>query len=445
MAKDLPELDKLKKLIEETPLSNAKEGIEVLPIAHNEFQARWSLSADAIEKGRKIASHEENGAHLVLRAFSLPTASHSDAVSDKWHDFHIEGTENNGYFTLPGSADAVNASIGLVNKDGRFSPLVRGESVCLPAARPTVAPTQIQAEPASDEKADIRTEALAEPDTAESADQLPEPTADLNERCRPASYQVLNEEAICARLATIEGLPDFFKAPASHALEDLSEAAQFVTDGPDLPPVWEIAHKLECTGTLDERAIHDAVRAKLAVDPQPEIAPSEERSSGQTTEALEAFHAGASEQLASLASQWEELWSDQAPVEIRACFILSGKIAPGLRLLLGAEPIKPTAGGFFTWKHEINTFGQTWPLLQAALDTPSVPAGPALEFFKDVERAQRMLEFHGSLEIEGKVTDPDYYERLPRALSVDAAGHFKLTRMLPNGAIVLPSLSLVAD
>jgi hypothetical protein len=445
MAQDFSELDRLNQLINATALPRIEEGIELLPVSHNEFQARWSLSVEAIKKGREMASHDENGAHLVLRAFSLPDASHAEAVSKVWHDYNIEGTDNHGYFTLPGPTEAVNASVGLVNKDGQFSPLVRGESISLPAAAPTAAKAEAATEsPPQPEPSEPETDAAPEPPDALDATPPPEAKDSLKGPSPapppPASHKVLDEEEICARLAAIDGLPEFFKVPASDALRRNEVFERLDPDAPSASRAGSIP-KLKSSETLNEYAILDTVRSKLASEPEPEIAPSEEPGSEQSPEVLEAFHAGASEQLAS---QWEELWTDKAPLEIRACFAMTGKIAPGLKLLLGGEAVEPKAGGFFSWKRDISTFRQVWPILQAALESPSVPAGPTLEFFKDVAPSQRLLELHSSVEIEGCVTDPDYIDRLPEALQAGANGTFKLSRMLPDGAVVLPSISLIA-
>jgi hypothetical protein len=55
-----------------------------------------------------------------------------------------------------------------------------------------------------------------------------------------------------------------------------------------------------------------------------------------------------------------------------------------------------------------------------------------------------MLELHAALEIEGKVTDPAYQGLLPTGLNTGPDGKFKLHRMLPDGAVILPGLSLIA-
>ena len=407
MPQDTSELAELAKLIDTTPLPESGQGVELLAVSHDEFQARWSLTEDVVRKGRKMASPMQNETHLVLRAFSLPPDSNGAAVSSVWHDFNIEGTDNSGYFTLPGPTSAINAAIGLVNKDGRFSPLLRGESIDLPAA-PAPAP---KVAPKAEEK--------------EAAESTP--------LQRQPDFKSLDEASITERLSKIEGLPESFKAPAEDALA-VPEGLGYEPLFSEPKPESSIKHP-EHSGILDEAGVLGKVRGKLAADPEPEIEEPVE------TPADPEVVAGASEQLAS---QWEDIWSANAPIEVRAQYVLSGKIKSGMKLLLGNQIIEPTAGGYFVWKRGLDSFDQVWPILQAALQTPSVAAGPSLQFFHEVDPSQRLLEIHGALEIEGRVTEADYIDRLPSGLRVGENGEFKLTRMLPDGAVILPGLSLIA-
>jgi hypothetical protein len=137
--------------------------------------------------------------------------------------------------------------------------------------------------------------------------------------------------------------------------------------------------------------------------------------------------------------------SDSTPIEMRAEFVLTGKMAAGMKLLLGSEILEPGPDGFFIWKRKLTTYAQIRSLLEAALSTPSVSAGPALEFFRDIDRSQRLLELNATLEIEGRINDFNYMSNLPEGLTVDAAGRFKLNRMLPEGAVILPGLSLISN
>ncbi|MGB0744856.1 MAG: hypothetical protein ACPGSB_10070, partial [Opitutales bacterium] len=267
---------------------------------------------------------------------------------------------------------------------------------------------------------------------------------------RPAATEALKEFQISERLDRLNGLPESFKKStmplsATHRRTGLRESestakSKHESNGSPAPSQ---------SALLMESEILDKVRRKLALEPEPEILESAEpphnlKEAAQTTESATSTvesQVGSSDQLAS---QWEDLWSGKAPIELHAEFVLTGKLSPGSRLLLGNEIMEPAPGGFVVWKRKLNTFGQVWPLLEAALSHPSVSAGPSLQFFKGVAPSARMLELHAALEIEGMVSDPSYYEKLPSGLSPDADGKFRLSRMLPDGAVILPGLSLIA-
>lgn len=426
MPKDTSEWADLAELIDQTELPEGGGGVELLAVSHNEFQARWSLTEDILNKGRQLSSSLHNGTHLVLRAFSLPPEAEQNSVSRLWHDFNIEGTENSAYFTLPGPAHAINASIGLVNKEGRFSPLLRAESIELPAP-----PAEA---------------AVPVPRTSETP-AVPEKAPAERSQPRPSQFdhRALDEDEIAVRIARIDGLPESFKAPAQAIAKAMGTGQH---DEPVFSEPTAGASSLpEQAGLLNEHAILDTVRAKLAADPEPTIIetrqarPLRQRDAEASGASIDKVAAGAPEQLAS---QWEDLWSEKAPIEIRAQFIVSGKIGQGLKLLLGGEIVAPAPGGFFVWKREIESFDQVWPMLRAALATPTVPAGPSLDFFKGVEPSERLFELHSALEIEGHVSDPSYIEHLPSDLQVAEDGAFKLSRLLPDGAVILPGISLIA-
>ena len=415
MPENTSKLADLARKLERTELPRSRPGVDILPVSHDRFQARWSLSQEALAEGRNIASHNADETSLVLRAFELPADAHEDDLSRVWHDFHVDGIDSSAYFNLPGPTEKISAVVGLINKDGRFRPLARGQSIALPAPTPT-----------------------PEPSTAGQV--TPEPIINEPSTKRPQAIVSLNEAEICARLANIEGLPDAFKASAEESLTHVAVKATAAEPGAET--IRHAVQSLPQTISLDEAAILDRVRHNMATDPEPTIEESHEKVIPQNELEAPSACCGASEQLAS---QWEDIWSEKAPIEIRAEFILNGKIGAEMKLLLGNEIIAPVAGGFFTWKRELKSFDQAWPLLQAGLRSPIVPAGPALEFFQNIAPSQRQLELHASLEIEGRVSDPDYIDRLPPELSPNREGYFKLSRMLPDGAVILPGLSLIAD
>lgn len=140
----------------------------------------------------------------------------------------------------------------------------------------------------------------------------------------------------------------------------------------------------------------------------------------------------------------EELWTESAPIELKAEFVVFGKTAPYTKLLIGSQIIEADTDGSVEWKQNIGSFKQVWPLLQDALKMPSLEAGSSLEFFQNVEPGQKLIELRGALKIIGKINHPEYLSMLPKELKVDANGVFKISRMLPEGAVILPGLSLIA-
>lgn len=427
-----PEIDQLEERIEKSKAPAVDFGVQLLPVSHQEFQARWSLSEQTLDAGLRAASHSRDGAHLVLRAYSLPMGADQGDFSSVWHDFGIDGTENSAYFSLPGPAEKIKAAIGLINQSGRFSPLVRSEPVALPAPpAPPAAKTEVP--PAA--QAPQAEASPGPPETSHHGSSTP---------------LRLNEREITERLEALTGLPHSLKSSAAVPAdaEDVEDAAQGLPTGrsrQEAAPHAASAASEPHRQLLNEAETLQAVRHKMALEPEPAIperqqeAPAAENASVSPTNRDP--ESGASEQLAS---QWEALWAGNAPVELRAEYVLSGRIAPGMKLLLGNEILEPKPGGFILWKRKLETFNQVWPLLDAALTNPSVDAGPSLEFFQGVRSADRMLELHAALEIEGKVSDAAYHSRLPAGLDLSPDGTFKLNRMLPYGAVILPGLSLIA-
>ncbi|PXA04489.1 hypothetical protein DDZ13_04755 [Coraliomargarita sinensis] len=414
---------KLQEKIEKSKAPAIDFGIQLLPVSHNEFQARWSLNKEMLDAGLKVASHDEGDTHLVLRAYSLPAASDSSHFSSVWHDYRIDSTDNSGYFTLPAPAPKINAALGLINRSGRFSPLVRGEAVALPAA-----PSPEPPKPAAPE-------AKAE-DSAAHEDKA---AADFPTDQNALHSVVLNEREIAERLEHITGLPESFKSRNPAITKSRQSNEQ---NGPGHST--GVASTPPETTWLDEVETLKTVRHNMAINPEPNFSDSRQDTppaEASSQEQPKPRTGGASEQLAS---QWEDIWSGNAPVQVRAEYVLTGKIASGMKLMMGNEILQPAPGGFIVWKRTLESFNQIWPLLNAALTSPSVAAGPSLEFFKDVHPSERLLELHAALEIEGKITDPAYASLLPTDLQLDADGTFKLRRMLPDGAVILPGLSLIA-
>lgn len=319
--------DEPKPRIEQSKVPAEASALQLLPISPDEFQARWSLSKETFASGLEAASHAGNSPRLVLRAYSLPLDAKRSDFSSVWHDYRIESMENDAFFTLPRPALKISAAIGLVNKEGRFSPLVRGDAVALPA--------------------------------------LPDPP----------------------QVKTVPGA------------------------GPAAPRGKELAY--------------------------------DSNTSIMTSGKLGNPQAGSDEARRQL-ERWEEAWQESAAIEIQAEFVITGKLAPGMKLRLGNEIIEPDSEGSFVWKRELDSFEQVRPLLREALSRPSVPAGPSPQFFKDADPTERLLDFHTALEITGQVNDPEYCEKLPVGLTLNTENKFKFSRMLPEVASTVPGLSLAA-
>lgn len=136
MVKKNSETNKSRHAIEALYSRNSSATLQLLAISPLEFQARWSLSKGAIESGARAASANAGESRLVLRIYSLPLDFIDVAFTDNWHDYSIEKRSASAFFRLPKPSPKINAAIGLINKSGRFTPLVRGDAVTLPPLPP---------------------------------------------------------------------------------------------------------------------------------------------------------------------------------------------------------------------------------------------------------------------------------------------------------------------
>lgn len=142
MLKEHPRIDSLQNKKEPAKVPEHDLGVLLVPIAHNEFQARWSLSEETLESGLRAASAVSDEARLVLRVYSLTKDTKNSDFSNFWQDHRIDGRVNIAHFIFNAPAEKITAAIGLINKSGRFSPLARAQAITLPlAAAPTPAPT----------------------------------------------------------------------------------------------------------------------------------------------------------------------------------------------------------------------------------------------------------------------------------------------------------------
>ena len=361
---------------------------EILPLRHNRFSARWALSQRTLEKGQQVSSSGGKKARLVLRIFFIGVDSASDTYSEDWCDYSIEISSGQNEFELPKSSARINATLGYFGASGRFSPLVTAEAISLPA------PTEHARQDLTSSKASSR--------AGHSNSQ---------------GEQAVGDFEAAPRSANLSGLPDELKSgPAA----------------------------LAALGSDKERSILKTVFQRLAADPYPsELKAKAVAAALESTERFKPRSGSAAPDDLPV-DHWQRLWSGRAPIEIVAEIVLHGKMARNFRLMLGQSVIETDSEGVFTFNQKLETFDQVWPLLRIALEAPTVQANPALEFFKDAEGETRLLEIHGKLQLCGQIRDRDYIPLLPDQIRIQDDGQFFLTRLLPEAAVILPGLSLIA-
>jgi len=132
MSEPRPSNDYPGNKIEQSKLPAGHSVLQLMPLSHREFQARWSICQDTFSAGTRAAAQVPGELQLVLRAYSLTGDPNPTTYSESWHDYAIQQHEGSAFFTLPKPAATMNAAIGLLNQAGRFSPLIRGEAVRMP-------------------------------------------------------------------------------------------------------------------------------------------------------------------------------------------------------------------------------------------------------------------------------------------------------------------------
>lgn len=142
MSETPADIDRRRKRTQDSKAAAVDYGVLAFPVAHNAFLARWSMSQDLFEAGLQTASSSDEQRHLVLRAYSLPVDTGQSNFSSIWNDYPIDGLRSSATFTLPTSAARINAVIGVINKSGQFSPILRGHPVPLPAPPPAPPPNK---------------------------------------------------------------------------------------------------------------------------------------------------------------------------------------------------------------------------------------------------------------------------------------------------------------
>lgn len=145
-----------------------------------------------------------------------------------------------------------------------------------------------------------------------------------------------------------------------------------------------------------------------------------------------------------LASQFDSE-RDSAPIRIEATLVISGRLQSGHRLRVGNREVEIHPGGAFSWEQHLDLFSGSWvSLLHAIADSPE-PDGASMELLTQIPDGESPLTLHSRVEIEGELRDSAYRSYLPKSISVDAAGRFRLIRTPPATALFLPQLVLIAD
>ncbi|WP_189517492.1 hypothetical protein, partial [Cerasicoccus arenae] len=247
----------------------------------------------------------------------------------------------------------------------------------------------------------------------------------------------LDEGTIVARLPQLTNLPpDLLKSP--------DELAFF--ERPNADTIIEAKSvALTPTTALDESSIHTAIingNCRSLTNSGPDQAPPPIAESTKSTK-----HGGASEKAGAseqLASQFSDSWDDRAPINLRAELTINGRLTPGLTLALGRQLIRPLPGGYFKVIRKLNNFAEVWPIFSTLSLLGDSNQG-ALELAKDTATGKPILEIHASICIEGRINDESYIKFLPADVKPDENGRFSLHRALPQGAVLLPGLSLIAE
>ncbi|WP_309398047.1 DUF4912 domain-containing protein [Cerasicoccus maritimus] len=382
----------------------------ILPVSPGRIHAHWALNPELLEEGRQVLGVGDEEVNLILRTYNFGSESTNFAEANSTKDFPVEGLNNSGYFDLQSTPQNVGAVVGLKNAQGHFRPLVRAGSVALP--QPSVKP-------------------------APAPSPEPQPTPPVSRQANPeVALNALNESAIIARLPRLSNLPE-------ELLKSPNELAFFKrVDGESLPEADIV--QLQRKVVLDESEIHDAIisgnckELKLPAD----AATDKPAASDQPPANAELpDSAGASE---LFASQWADSWDTHSPINLRAELTINGKLGVGMKLALGGKLITPLPGGQFKVVRKLSGFAEVLPLFITAGMSP-VNGSNALELAKDAATGQPLLEIHASVSIEGRINDESYLKLLPPDVPVDDQGCFSLHRAMPNGALLLPGLSLIAE
>jgi hypothetical protein len=378
--------------------------LNVIPVDPHRLFVHWWVAPEALERARRQLAAPAGAAQLTLRFLRLDEPGGDARGATELEDFPLGAGWHEQFFSLREPGGLVAGALGIKDADGRFTPLLTSLPVALP--QPPAAADLPPARPASN----------AAPAPAKPAPGLP--------RVAP----VLDEQAILAAVARLESLPPELRRLPDAAAEQ--ETRSVSRDKQSAPP--------PDTPALDERrvliaAFGSQLAASAADGRNPANAPA-----GGVPAAPPAGPATSSR----LASQVEAA-RDQAPLQVCATLVITGRVRPGHRLRMGDQEIAVRPDGGFTCQHRVEFFPAVWSLLLHAAAQPELGAAPSLELLTRIPDGAALLLLDSCVEIEGELRDASYRAHLPRGVNVDAAGRFRLVRSLPPGVLFLPHLVLV--
>ena len=383
---------------------SADTHLNIIPVDPHRLFVHWWVAPETLEQARQDLAAPAV-ATLTLRILRLDEPANGDAPPAE-EDFTLGAGWHEQFLSLRAPGGRVAGALGIKDGAGRFTAMLTTLPVALPQAPAANGHTRPAEVP-------VRS---AEPPPPSVAPSLPPP--------------VLDEDAILARAARLEGLPpELRRLPGNAAgAAEVAEVASpdAVRDELPAPP--------PDTPTVNERrVVLAAFAADLAAKPVPRENPV------AVPAAPSPAPAATSSRLASQIGAMPA----EAPVQLQAVLVISGRVRPGHRLRLGAGEVAVRPDGSFTCQQRVDYFPAAWSLLLQAAAQPETAVTPSLELLARMPDAGALLTLDSCVEIEGQVSDPGYRAFLPPGVNPDAAGRFRLVRTLPPGALFLPHLVLV--
>ncbi len=383
--------------------------LHVIPVDSHRLFTHWFVApeilADLLGRAGEVAADHP----LTLRLYRAGPDAHGRRELGFLQDYPAPGGWHEGFISLDRPAASVAAALGYFDAGHEFQTLVSTLPVSMPASpgrSPPPPPRPLE--------------------TAELHPPSPAPAPP------PAHVHgdMLDEAAILKAAGA-----DLLLPLELRSLAELPAAAATIPRIETWPASRE---SLPETPALNEREVvlrvlRDAVAAAhepRPTAPRPAPAPAEPASPAPAADRL--------------ASNFE-CSADAAPVRLEATLVLSGRLLSGHRLRIGDREIVPKPGGAFTCRHPLAGFESAWALLLHAATESDGADAPSLELLSRLPDADAPLCLRSCVEIEGELRDPAYVARLPRGITVNPAGRFRIVRNLPAAALLLPNLVVVAD